>query len=97
MPAMPRGAERRHPEGDVQKFRSTGLPKAKARARLFGSGAILPEVIKAQEVLSSSQYSIGADVWGVTSYWRALSRRSPAIAGTYCTGGTAKVPFVTST
>ena len=45
----------------------TGQPKAKARAQLFGSGAILPEVIKAQEVLES-QYGVGADVWSVTSY-----------------------------
>jgi len=33
----------------------------------FGSGAILTEVIKAQEVLES-QYNVGADVWSVTSY-----------------------------
>ena len=29
----------------------------------YGSGAILPEVIKAQEVLES-KYGVGADVWG---------------------------------
>ncbi len=66
MPHMPQGAEEGILKG-MYKFRSTGLPKAKARAQLFGSGAILPEVIKAQEVLES-QYGIGADVWSVTSY-----------------------------
>jgi pyruvate dehydrogenase E1 component len=34
---------------------------------LFGSGAILPEVIKAQEILES-KYDVAADVWSVTSY-----------------------------
>ena len=34
---------------------------------MFGSGAILPEVIKAQEILES-KYDVGADVWSVTSY-----------------------------
>jgi pyruvate dehydrogenase E1 component len=66
MPAMPKGAEEGILKG-MYRFRETGLPKAKARAQLFGSGAILPEVIKAQEILES-QYGVGADVWSVTSY-----------------------------
>ena len=37
------------------------------RAQLFGSGAILPEVIKAQEILES-KHNVSADVWSVTSY-----------------------------
>ena len=36
------------------------------RAHLLGSGAIMNEVLKAQEILE--QYSISADVWSVTSY-----------------------------
>jgi pyruvate dehydrogenase E1 component len=39
---------------------------AKARAQLFGSGAILPEVVKAQGMLKG--YGVAADVWSVTSY-----------------------------
>jgi pyruvate dehydrogenase E1 component len=66
MPAMPKGAEEGILKG-MYKFRESGQPKAKARAQLFGSGAILPEVIKAQEVLES-QYGVGADIWSVTSY-----------------------------
>src|SRR5439155_7609401 len=66
MPPMPDGA----PDGILKglyRFRATANPKAPVRAQLFGSGAILTEVIKAQEVLES-KYNVGADVWSVTSY-----------------------------
>ncbi len=41
--------------------------KAKKRAHLLGSGAILREALKAQEVLHE-KYGVAADVWSVTSY-----------------------------
>ena len=41
--------------------------KAKARAQLLGSGAILLEVLKAQQILAE-KYGVAADVWSVTSY-----------------------------
>jgi pyruvate dehydrogenase E1 component len=66
MPAMPDGAKPGILKG-MYRFRATAKPKAKRRAQLFGSGAILPEVIKAQEVLEST-YDVGADVWSITSY-----------------------------
>ncbi len=66
MPPMPAGAAPGILKG-LYKFRSTSLPKAPGRAQLFGSGAILPEVIKSQEILEQ-QYNVGADVWSVTSY-----------------------------
>jgi pyruvate dehydrogenase E1 component len=66
MPKMPDGAVAGILKG-LYKFRSTSKPKAGARAQLFGSGAILPEVIKAADVLES-EYNVGADVWSVTSY-----------------------------
>jgi len=66
MPVMPEGARDGILKG-MYKFRATGQPNAKLRAQLFGSGAILPEVIKAQEILES-KYNVGADVWSVTSY-----------------------------
>ena len=66
MPAMPEGAREGILKG-LYKFHAASKPSAKWRAQLFGSGAILPEVIKAQEVLES-QYNVGADVWSVTSY-----------------------------
>jgi pyruvate dehydrogenase E1 component len=47
--------------------RPTSKPKAKLRAQLFGSGTILTEALKAQQILEE-QYNVGADVWSVTSY-----------------------------
>ncbi len=66
MPAMPDGAREGILKG-LYKFRASARPDASCRAQLFGSGAILPEVIKAQEILES-KYNVGADIWSVTSY-----------------------------
>ena len=48
-------------------FRPTENTEAKLRAQLFGSGAILNEVLKAQQILAE-RYNVAADVWSVTSY-----------------------------
>jgi pyruvate dehydrogenase E1 component len=66
MPAMPDGVREGILKG-LYRFRAASKPDGAARAQLFGSGAILPEVIKAQEILES-KFNIGADVWSVTSY-----------------------------
>jgi pyruvate dehydrogenase E1 component len=66
MPTMPEGAREGILKG-LYKFRASAKADAPCRAQLFGSGAILPEVIKAQEILES-KYNVGADVWSVTSY-----------------------------
>jgi pyruvate dehydrogenase E1 component len=66
MPPMPEGSREGILKG-LYRFQATSLPNAKARAQIFGSGAILPEVVKEQNVLES-KYEIGADVWSVTSY-----------------------------
>jgi pyruvate dehydrogenase E1 component len=66
MPVMPEGAKEGILKG-LYRFSATAQPKAQLRAQLFGSGAILPEVIKAAEVLET-KYNVGADVWSVTSY-----------------------------
>jgi pyruvate dehydrogenase E1 component len=94
MPAMPEGAGDGILKG-MYRFRATGTPKAKARAQLFGSGAILPEVIKAQEVLET-QYGVGADVWSVTSYGE-LYREGHACErwNMLHPGDTPRVPYVT--
>jgi pyruvate dehydrogenase E1 component len=39
----------------------------KAKAHLFGSGALLNEALKAAEILEKS-YQVASDVWSVTSY-----------------------------
>ncbi|OFW23171.1 MAG: pyruvate dehydrogenase (acetyl-transferring), homodimeric type [Acidobacteria bacterium RIFCSPLOWO2_02_FULL_65_29] len=66
MPAMPERARDGILKG-IYRFRATSLPNARARAQLFGSGAIVPEVVKAQAILEE-KYNVGADVWSVTSY-----------------------------
>jgi pyruvate dehydrogenase E1 component len=66
MPAMPEGSREGILKG-LYKFKPTSKPKAKQRAQLLGSGAILPEVVKAQAILEE-KYNVGADVWSVTSY-----------------------------
>jgi pyruvate dehydrogenase E1 component len=70
MPAMPQRADVR--DGILKgmyRFKPTKLKgaKAKVRAQLLGSGAILNEVLKAQAILESD-YGVAADVWSVTSY-----------------------------
>jgi pyruvate dehydrogenase E1 component len=48
-------------------FRASGREDLETRTQLLGSGAILNEVLKAQELLEK-EYSVAADVWSVTSY-----------------------------
>ena len=94
MPPMPEGAREGILKG-LYKFRATPTPGAKWRAQLFGSGAILPEVIKAQEVLGS-QYNVGADVWSVTSYGQLYRDGNAADRWNMLHPGEApRVPFLT--
>jgi pyruvate dehydrogenase E1 component len=68
MAAMPEGPAVR--EGIVKGlYKCAAAPsgKGKLRAQLLGSGAILPEVLKAQTILSE-RYGVRADVWSATSY-----------------------------
>ncbi len=51
----------------MYKFKASEKKDATLRAHLFGSGAIMNEVLKAQEVLEE-KYNVAADVWSVTSY-----------------------------
>ncbi|HUD22794.1 MAG TPA: pyruvate dehydrogenase (acetyl-transferring), homodimeric type [Acidobacteriaceae bacterium] len=69
MPAMPDGAAEGILKG-IYKIRAAASlsPDAgEATVQLFGSGAILNEVLRAQEILAE-KYQIAADVWSVTSY-----------------------------
>jgi pyruvate dehydrogenase E1 component len=66
MPAMPAGVEDGILKG-MYKFRASEIKNSKLRAQLFGSGAILREALKAQEILGE-KYGVSADVWSVTSY-----------------------------
>ncbi len=95
MPAMPEGKDVR--EGilkGIYCFRASSKKDAKLRAQLFGSGTIMYEVLKAQQILEE-KYGVAADVWSVTSY-KQLYRD-----GNDCDrwnmlhpGATPRVPFV---
>ncbi len=93
-PPMPEGAREGILKG-IYVCKPTGLPTATKRAQIFGSGTILTEALKAQQILEE-KYGIGADVWSVTSYvnlhrdghacerWNRLHPTEPA-----------RVPYVT--
>jgi len=64
MPPMPEGAA----EGILRGiYKVKAAPEGHAVAQLFGSGPILNEVLRAQEILAT-RYKVQADVWSVTSY-----------------------------
>jgi len=94
MPEMPKGAHDGILKG-MYKFRAASKADAPLRAQLFGSGAILPEVIRAQEVLES-KYNVSADIWSVTSYTE-LYREGHAIErwNMLHPGESPRVPYVT--
>ena len=64
MPAMPEGVSEGILRGMYKLKPATG---GEAVAQLFGSGTILNEVLRAQEILAT-KYGVHADVWSVTSY-----------------------------
>ncbi|MPY87095.1 MAG: pyruvate dehydrogenase (acetyl-transferring), homodimeric type [Luteitalea sp.] len=94
-PAMPEDCRDGILKG-LYRLRASDKKKAKHHAQLLGSGAILPEVMKAARVLED-QYDVTADVWSVTSYvqlyrdgeacerWNRLHPAEPP-----------KVPYVTA-
>jgi pyruvate dehydrogenase E1 component len=64
MPEMPEGTREGILRGLYRLKPATG---GKAVAQLFGSGAILNEVLRAQQILAE-KYNVATDVWSVTSY-----------------------------
>ena len=65
MPAMPVGCEAGILKG-LYKYRP-GVAEKKHRAQIFGSGTILREALRAQEILAD-RYDVAADVWSATNY-----------------------------
>ncbi|MBM3860353.1 MAG: pyruvate dehydrogenase (acetyl-transferring), homodimeric type [Verrucomicrobia bacterium] len=63
MPAMPDGVEEGILKG-LYKFRKCS---GDARANILGSGPILREALRAQEILAE-RYGVGVNVWSVTNY-----------------------------
>jgi pyruvate dehydrogenase E1 component len=67
MPAMPPGVAEGILEG-LYRFR-VAPEGMKLKVQIFGSGPILREALRAQEILAT-HYGVGADVWSATSYKR---------------------------
>jgi pyruvate dehydrogenase E1 component len=90
MPPMPEGILK-----GMYRFSRAENSKAKLKAQLLGSGAILNQVIAAQKLLE--KYDVAADVWSVTSY-QELYRDGHAVDrwNMLHPGETPKVPYVTS-
>lgn len=71
MPAMPKGAEEGILKG-LYKFsempkKEKGKRKERLKAHILGSGTILREALRAQEILAE-KYDVAADVWSATSF-----------------------------
>jgi pyruvate dehydrogenase E1 component len=66
MPPMPEGVQEGILRG-MYRYKAARSKKTQMKVNLLGSGTILNEAIKAQEILES-QYGVAADVWSVTSY-----------------------------
>jgi len=65
MPAMPEGAEEGILKG-LYKFKP-GPGKQPLKAQILGSGPIIREALRAQEILGE-KFDVSADVWSATSY-----------------------------
>ncbi len=76
MPPMPDGITDGIRKGMYRFSCSPSAPKAGRKAHLFGSGAIMTEVLKARDLLEA--LNVSTDVWSVTSY-NELSREGLAV------------------
>jgi pyruvate dehydrogenase E1 component len=65
MPAMPPGVERGILKG-LYRFKA-GPEGKKHRAHIFGSGPIINQALRAQQILAE-QFHVSADVWSATNY-----------------------------
>ncbi|MDH3978238.1 MAG: pyruvate dehydrogenase (acetyl-transferring), homodimeric type [Gammaproteobacteria bacterium] len=75
MPEMPKGSADGIIQGMYCFSRSEQAAKAGRKAHLFGSGAIMTEVLRARDLLEDLK--ISTDIWSVTSY-NQLSREGLA-------------------
>ena len=94
MPPMPEGSREGILKG-LYKLRTSSKKKAKGRAQLVGAGAILNEVLTAQQMLEKD-YDVAADVWSAPSF-QELYRDGHACErwNRLHPGDTPKVPYVT--
>ena len=97
MEAMPEGAAEGILRG-MYRLRPSAMPTPqategkgknqggiKSKVHLLGSGAILHEALRAQQLLAE-KFEVAADVWSVTSYKRSCAATPWSVsAGTACT------------
>jgi len=96
MPPMPDGVEEGIIRGMYIYQRSVQKPEKKGRkANLFGSGAIMTEVLRARDLLA--ERGVPADIWSVTSY-NELSRNALSVErrGLFRTAADDEAPYVES-
>ncbi len=97
MAAMPADAETGVLRG-LYRFRKAKKPRGKnvLHAQILGSGSILNEALRAQDILSD-KYGVAADVWSATSY-KELRRDALAVERWNMLHPTAKPkePYVTT-
>jgi pyruvate dehydrogenase E1 component len=90
---MPEGAEDGIKRG-IYLLKSHKAARAQHKVQLFGSGTIMQQVLKAQELLAE-KFNVRADVWSVTSYTEL--RRDGLSCERYNRwnpGKKARVPFI---
>ena len=75
MPSMPEGVTEGILRG-LYKFKTGRREDGWPRVQLFGSGAILREALRAQDILAE-RFQVSADVWSATSY-KELRREAMA-------------------
>ena len=93
MPAMPDGAGRGHRARHVLLPALGAAPRSKGRkAHLFGSGAIMSEVLEAAQLLEAA--GVAADVWSVTSYNELCREALRVERANRLAGSQARQPYV---
>ncbi|MGY5851103.1 pyruvate dehydrogenase (acetyl-transferring), homodimeric type [Salegentibacter sp. F14] len=67
MPKMAKDLDENDILNGLYKFKNSKLRKRTRKAHLFGSGAIMKEVIEAGRILEE-EFDVGTDIWSITSY-----------------------------
>jgi len=93
-PPMPKGVQEGIIKG-MYKFKSSELKDSKLKANLFGSGAMMVQVLEAAAILES-KYKVACDLWSITSY-KELYKDGIAVErwNMLHPAEKAKVPYVT--
>ncbi|MBF0570499.1 MAG: pyruvate dehydrogenase (acetyl-transferring), homodimeric type [Candidatus Omnitrophica bacterium] len=92
MPPMPEGIKEGIIKG-MYRFAQSSKP-SDLKAHLFGSGAIMNQVLAAQKILET-KYNVSTDVWSVTSYNELRREALHAQRENLLNGKNIRVPYVT--